>query len=34
VADDPRRVEFAALDPLQQRLHIALDVALAGAQRQ
>src|SRR4051794_24278181 len=34
VRDDPSRVELAALDPFEQRSHVALDVALAGAERQ
>src|SRR4051794_27312863 len=34
VRDDPCGLEFAALGPVEQRSHVALDVALAGAQRQ
>src|ERR1700759_3782649 len=34
VRDDPRRVDLTGLDALQQRLHVALDVALAGPQGQ
>src|SRR5579875_1808226 len=32
VGDDPGRVDLAALDALQQRLHVPLHVALAGPQ--
>src|SRR5258708_9532999 len=34
VRDDPRRVDLAAFDASQQRLHVALNMALAGPQGQ
>src|SRR3954449_5639578 len=34
VGDDPGRIDLAAFDALQQRLHVALHVALPGTQGQ
>ena len=34
VRDDEARIDLALLDPLEQRLHVALHVALAGLDRQ
>src|SRR3712207_6208855 len=34
VGDDEARIDLAALDPLQQRAHIAMHMALAGLDRQ
>src|SRR5260221_5274201 len=34
VRDDPRRVDLTAFDAFQQRLHVALNMALAGPQGQ